>query len=155
MLKHLLLKFEYDTSATAWSILAKGPAIPELQSIDLGMAVMAMEDFTEFLGKHSATWKSIALSHMHLTGGCLEDLGRLYRTLSQAPNLDEYHQSGLYLGGMEHERVGYPAGVCYPVCEEEDEDGFVMVYQTDWIIWNGHGAVTRVLGKIARHLLHE
>jgi hypothetical protein len=86
----------------------------------------------------------------------VEDIGRIYETLSQAPKIEEYYQRRLLLGLGEHEHVKFPSGVCYSHSEgDENEDGFVEVYQTDWLRWKGHAEVTEVLGRIAEHMLAE
>jgi len=43
--------------------------------------------------------------------------------------------------------------VSYPLLDDqEDEDGFVNIYQTSWILWKGHDEVVRVLGVMAEHM---
>jgi hypothetical protein len=157
VLKSLVLDFELQLSdsADAWNVLAKAPAIPTLETLQLNKAFMNMTDFRDFLRKHSATWKSLTLFHLHLANGSMEDIGRIYEMLSQAPKIEEYYQRRLLLGLGEHEYVTFPSGVCYPLVCDENDDGFLEVFQTEWLRWKGHDEVTRVLGEIAGHLLTE
>lgn len=156
MLKHLSLNFEFWSLESAWSVLAKAPAIPTLQTLEVGEGAINMRDFTEFLGKHSANLTSLAIRRLHLTNGGLGDVGTLYKTLSQAPQIEDSYQKGLYLGLPQEDFIDYPSGVCLAICgEDEDEDGFVRVHHTEWIHWKGHDDVTRVLGEMARFLLPE
>lgn len=157
MLKDLDLNFELKDSVYAWNVLAKTPAIPTLQNIQLKTNVMDMHDFTHFMGKHSATWKSICIGHLHLTDGSMDDIGRLYELLSRAPNIEEFLQRSVLLGlGEDHEHVNLPSRICYPLLvDDEDEDGYVEVCQTGWIRWKGHEEVTEVLGVMAEHLRDE
>jgi hypothetical protein len=67
MLKVLVLDFElqFRNSDDAWSVLAKAPAIPTLEILQLKKCFMDMTDFTDFPQKHSVTWKSLTLGHLH------------------------------------------------------------------------------------------
>jgi hypothetical protein len=156
VLEHLILDFHLDNSADAWSILAKAPVIPTLIGLHFDNCKINMHDLVEFLGKHAANWKFLNLGNLHLINSSVEDLARLYKLLSQAPKIDHYYHRSLLLdlAGLEHATL--PSGVCYPLpAGEENEDGLVEVYQTQWLRWKGHEEVTEVLCRIARHLLDE
>lgn len=153
VLRSLKVNFQLVNSLSAWSILAKAPAIPTLQELHLDTCIMNMGDFTTFIGKHCSTWTSLTISHMHLCNGTKEDLGALYERLGQAPDIKVYRQRMVYLGVEHDEHVSMPSQFSYPFLdEEEDEDGFVTVYQTDWIRWKGHDEVVRVLGVMAEDM---
>jgi hypothetical protein len=156
VLEHLILDFHFDNSADAWSILAKAPVIPTLTGLHFDNCKINMHDLAEFLGKHAANWKFLNLGNLHLINGSVEDLARLYELLSQAPKIDHYYHRSLLLDLAGFEHATLPSGVCYPLSAgEENEDGFVEIYQTQWLRWKGHDEVTEVLGRIARHLLDE
>jgi hypothetical protein len=158
MLKSLVLDFELEprNSANAWSVLARAPAVPMSESLQLNRCIIAMSDFSDFLGKHRASWRSLIIGHLHLTNGSMEDVGMIYEMLSQAPKIEKYFQRSLLLGLGEHEHVQFPSGIRYPDTSYNDnEDGFVEVFQTEWICWKGHDEVVEVLDVMARHLLAE
>lgn len=79
---------------------------------------------------------------MHLCNGTKEELGDLYERLSQAPSIELYRQRYFYLGVEHNEDNGMPSQECCVLLDDtEDEDGFVQVYQTDWIRWKRHDEV--------------
>jgi len=114
---------------------------------------MNMDDFAAFVGKHCPTWTSLTISHMHLCNGTKKELGDIYERLSQAPDIEIYRQRYFYLDVKHDKHIGMPRQVCCVfVDDREDEDGFVKVYQIDWVRWRGHGEVTRALGVMAEHM---
>jgi hypothetical protein len=152
-LRKLVINFQLANSVSAWSILAKAPAIPTLRQLHLDKCMMNMEDFAIFVGKHCPTWTSLTINHMHLCNGTKKELGDIYECLSQAPDIEVYRQSYFFLGVEHDKHIDMPRQVCCAfVDEREDEDGFVKVYLIDWIRWKGHGEVTRVLGVMAEHM---
>jgi hypothetical protein len=156
MLKHLSIDFHIEYSAHAWRILAKAPVIPELENLHFDNCTINMHDLAQSLGKHIAQLQLLAVGRLQLINASVEHLVRLYELLSQAPKLDHYYQRSLVLDQRQHEHPTFPFGVWYPVsARKENEDGFVVVYQTQWLRWKGHDEVTEVLGRIARHLLDE
>jgi hypothetical protein len=153
VLHRLRVDFELANGVAAWSMLAKAPAIPTLKELFLETCIMNMDDFASFVGKHCPTWTSMTISHMHVCNGTMEQLGDLYERLSQAPNIEVYRQRLFFLGVEHDEHIGVPGQVSCPILDDvEDEDGFVTIYQTDWIRWKGHDDVVRVLGVMAEHM---
>ena len=151
--RHLCVSFQLENSVSAWSILAKAPAIPTLEELDLEKCIMNMNDFAAFVGKHCPTWTSLTISHMYLCNGTREELGDLYERLSRAPNIKVYRQRFLFLGAEHDKHIDMPKHVCCALQDEkEDEDGFVKVEKTNWIRWKVHDEVTRVLGVMAEHM---
>lgn len=135
---------------SAWSILAKAPAIPALKELYLDMCSMLTKDFTTFVSKHCSTLTLLTISQLYLYDATKEDVAGLYERLSQAPNIEVYRQQLLYL---DEERVGMPGPVSCPFLDdEEDENGFVAIHQTNRIRWKGHCEVTRALGVMAAHM---
>lgn len=145
------------SSIATWKALAQTPAIPTLQSLCISQGTCAIDllDFTGFIAKHASSLQNLDIPHMHLYNGSLEDLGQLYDTLSQAPNMQSLHQSTLYLSDN---LVEFPAQICCPITgtlvDEEDEE-YVWVEQTNTIKWNGHDEVTEVMATMASHLRAE
>jgi hypothetical protein len=90
---------------------------------------------------------------MHFCNGSRVELGDLYECLSQAPNIDSYCQRNFWLGVERTNYIGVPSQVTCPILyDEEDEDGFVTIFQTDRVRWEGHEKVTEVLGVLAEHM---
>jgi hypothetical protein len=153
VLRSLKLRFQLVNSVSAWSILAKGPAIPTLKELHLDTCIMNMGDFKTFVVKHCSTWTLLSIRRMHLCNGTKEELGDLYARLSRAPSIEVHRQRSLYFGVEHEEHLDMPGEVSYPILDDrEDEDGFVTVYQTDRVRWKGHDEVTRVLGVLAEHM---
>lgn len=150
VLKCLLIDFQPQCSVSACSVLARAPVIPTLKELYLGSCVMKMHDFTTFIGKHSATWTRLSITDMSLFSGTKADLSDLYERLSQSPNIEIYRQRSFFLGP---ETLDLPSQVCWPIdTQEEDEDGFVQILQTNWVRWKGHDEVTAALDLMAKHL---
>jgi hypothetical protein len=155
MVRLLSVEFHHTTSSGACRALAKAPVIPMLEKLRLETCTMKMHDFAEFFGKHSPTCKVLIMGYVQLTNGSMEDLGRLYELLSQAPKIEEYYQGSQFLGA-EDEYLTFPPGVWYSdSADDENEDGFVEVFLNDWVHWTGHEEVTEGLSAIARYLLFE
>jgi hypothetical protein len=77
----------------------------------------------------------MTISHVHICNGTKEELDDLYDHLSQAPNI-EAHRQRLFSLGVEHnEHIGVPGQMSCAILDDdvEDEDGFAMNCQTDWI----------------------
>lgn len=85
-------RLELVNIISAWSILAKAPAIPTLKELNLDRCIMKMGDFTSFIGKHCSTWTSLTFSHLHLCKGAKGELGDLYERLSWAPSIEFHRQ---------------------------------------------------------------
>lgn len=153
VLEHLTVHLQLKDVVTLWCTLAKAPAIPTLKQLSLSICAMDMQDFTTFVSKHCSTWTSLTISHLRLCKSTKEELGDLYVRLSQAPNIELYHQRYLYFGWNHDNCVGMTGPVSCPFLDdEEDEDGFVTIHQTDRIYWKWHNEVTRVLSVLAGHM---
>ena len=137
VLKCLSAEFQLQNSTAVWSVLAQAPAIPTLKELNINKCIMKMEDFTTFVRKHCASWIRLSIKNLRLWNSTREENGDLYEILSQAPNIEDYNQSYLYFGngGDQVELLDLGGEVSYPLLDDqEDEDGFVNIYQTSWIL---------------------
>ena len=135
VLNRLTVGFELANGVAAWGMLAKAPVIPTLKQFFLETCIMNLKDFAIFVGTHRLTWTSMTISHVRICNGTKEELDDLYDHLSQAPNIAA-HRQRLFSLGVEHEKhIGVPGQMSCAILDDdvEDEDGFVMNCQTDWI----------------------
>jgi hypothetical protein len=127
--------FELANGVAAWSMIAKAPAIPTPKQFFFETCIVNLKDLAIFVGTLRLTWTSVTISHVRICNGTKEELDDLYDHLSQAPNIEAHRQRLFSLGVKHNEHIGLPGQMSCAILDDdvEDEDGFVMNCQTDWI----------------------
>lgn len=142
--------FHGDTSFPAWSVFARGPALPMLEQLILRNCKISVHDWAEFIGKHIPALIDLHFDKLHLYDGFKSDIGSVFDALSRAPKLEDYDQSSLFIG--KDKRIRFPSAICYPITRYDTvDDGYVLVHLTDWIRWKGP-ELKNILVQMAKHL---
>jgi hypothetical protein len=127
-LERLTLNFyEHDKTTLAWQIFAAGPPFPALSTLTLVGCYSSVKDFGSFIIKHCATLKALHLFHATLNSNGrngYKDLHVLFTMLATFPLLEDFHNSGLHLDGVQ---ITFPDLSVPTFSFEKDEDGWVEV----------------------------